>query len=226
MKKYIIIIGITICAYLANAQRVVEKQIEVKSTCSLTLDLDFADSIIIKQSNDNSIRVKVMVNINDNLNNDKYELITSEGGQSLRMSAKIHDMESIRVPCRNHHGASYNFDNGKCLSMNIKYEIEIPTITYIKLETISGDVIINKSNCPMSIESISGFIDLSIPYSANSEIKIQTVTGGVYTNHEYDNSSDRCRSNPGGTDANFRLGNGENRIRLSTVSGDIFVRKI
>lgn len=226
MKSYIIGISALLMTFSIYAQRVVEKQINIKSTASLSLDLQFADTIHIKQSKDNTVRIKATVNINDNLHNDKYELTTDESDQIVKISAKIHDMKSLRVPCKNKRGTSYDYDDGKCLTMDINYEVEVPSLASIKVETISGDLIIDKGTSPMLLKSISGFIDLSIPLTANSDIRIETVTGGVYTNHELKKDKDDCDSHPGGTDASIRLGSGGNRIKLSTVSGDIYVRKI
>jgi len=226
MKKYIIGIIIPLLAFTVNAQRVIEKQITVKPTTSIDLKLDFADSIQIKQSKDNSVKIKVTVNINDNLHNDKYELITNEGIEILRVSAKIHDMKSLRIPCKNHIGSNYDYHDGECLTMDISYVIEVPSIANLKIETISGDIIIENAQSSMTINSISGFIDICISTKANSDLRIETVTGGVYTDHEFNKVKDECESNPGGTDASFSIGSGGNRIKLETVSGDIFIRKI
>jgi len=226
MKKNIIAIITLLTTFNLSAQRVVEKQIAIKPTTSLELKLDFADTIRIKQSKDNSMRIKAIVKINDNQHNDKYELIADEGSHSLKISAKVHDMESIRIPCKNHQGSSYSYDNGKCLTMDISYEIEVPVLAEIKVETISGDIIIDNGTCPLSIKSISGFIDLTIPAILNSDISISTITGGVYSNHDISKEKNDFRSNPAGTKANIRLNSGGSKIKLNTISGDIFLRKI
>lgn len=226
MKKYIIGIGIVLSVYIVNAQKIIEKQITVKPTLNINLKFDFADTIKIKQSTDNMIRIKVIVNINDNLHNAKYELITDEGSDLLKVSAKIHDMKSIRVPCKNRNGSNYDYHNGECLTMDISYVIEVPTIANLKIETISGDIIIDNALSSMDINSISGFIDMGISTKANSELKIGTVTGGVYTNHEFNKGNDHFDASPGGTDARFKIGTGEKSIKLTTVSGDIYLRKI
>jgi hypothetical protein len=226
MKKYIIGVVTLLVTFNLNAQRVVEKQLTVTPTTNLELNLDFADTIHIVQSKDNSIRIKAIVNINNNLHNDKYELIADEGGQTLRISAKVHDMKSIRIPCENHKGSSYEYHDGECLTMDINYEIEVPVLADIKVETISGDIIINLRTCPMTLKSISGFVDLSIPTTSNSDISISTITGGVYSNHDISKEKNSCDSNPAGTRVNFRLNSGGSRIKLNTISGDIFLREI
>jgi len=225
MKKINLIVLLIITAVSVNAQRIVEKQVSAKSTTDLDLNLEFADSIRIKQSMDNSVHIKATVNINDNQNNDKYELITNENGDNITIKAKIHDMNSIRIPCNNRKGNSYNYD-GKCLTMDIYYEIEVPSIANLKIKTISGDIIIEKGIYPMYLESISGFIDLYVPSKADADISVNTVTGGVYSNIDINKSNSNLDSSPGGTDGTIRLNNGGNRIKLHTVSGDIYIRKI
>jgi len=227
MKNTIAIIAFLASIYSLNAQRIVEKQIQVNSSTSINLNLEFADSILIKQSKDNTLRIKAIVSVNDNQNNDKYELITTENTDLVKVKAKINDMESIRIPCKsNYRGSSYHSYHGKCLTMEIFYEIEVPNIAKLNIETINGDITINNTKSPMFAKSISGFIDLKIPTKSDINIHIETVTGGVYTNHEFNKDSDRCDTNPGSTDASFKLGNGGSKIKLVTVSGDIFVRKM
>lgn len=226
MKNYLIGIVLLLTTLNLSAQRKVEKQIIVNPKTILNLKLEFADTIKIVQSTDNTVRVIASVNINDNLNNDNYELIANQSDGLLKISAKIHDMKSIRVPCTNKKGSNYNYYNGKCLTMDISYVIEVPNIAKIEIETISGNIIIGNTISNLSLNSISGFIDIGISNQANSNLKIETVTGGVYSNYEFGKTNNLIDSNPGGTSANFKIGNGENSMRLTTVSGDIFIRKI
>ena len=106
MKNYLMGILSLLATVNIYAQRVVEKQLAINPDTRLNLKLEFADTIKIVQSNDNKLRIKATVNINDNLHNDKYELITNESSQSVSVSAKIHDMKSLRVPCKNRRGST------------------------------------------------------------------------------------------------------------------------
>lgn len=226
MKNYLLGIILLLTTANLSAQKNVEKQITVDPSTILNLKLEFADTIKIIQSKDNSVRIIASVNINDNLNNDKYELITNQSNGLLSISAKIHDMKSLRVPCKNRKGSNYNYYDGECITMDINYVIEVPNIAKLKIETISGNIIIGNTLSTMLISSISGFIDLGISNKSNSHLKIESVTGGVYSNYEFNKMNDRIDSSPGGTSASFKIGNGEKSIELTTISGDIFIRKI
>jgi len=226
MKKIQLFILLIICTINANAQRIIEEQYVVKPTSSLDLNLEFADSIRIKQSSDNSVHIKAIVSINENQNNDKYELISNEENDGLRVKAKIHDINSIKIPCKNHKGSSYDYNDGKCLTIDIYYEIAVPTVANLKVKTISGNIIVDKGFYPMNIESISGYIDLSVPSKFNADVNLSTITGGIYTNLEFNKNSSDIESNPGGTNGTIKINAGGNKVKLQTISGDIFIRKI
>lgn len=225
MKKFLIITAILVSFCKLYGQRVVDKQVEIKQNATIDLKLEFADSILIKPSSDSNFKIKAVVCINDNQHNDNYELNISEGSENIKVKAKIRDMESIQVPCKKHKGSYYGNSNGKCLTMDIRYEIEIPINANVRVETISGNITVQNAKNPMIIKSISGFIDINISPKFDSNIKIETVTGGVYSNFEINKDSGYCHSNPGGTDATLRIGKGGSAIKLETISGDIFIRK-
>ena len=115
-------------AFTVNGQRVVEKEITVKPASSIDLKLEFADTIQVKQSKDNTLRIKAIVSINDNQHNDKYEIIVRDDGDLLKVKANINDMKSIQVPCKNHKGSNYESHGGGCVNIDIYYVIEVPTI--------------------------------------------------------------------------------------------------
>lgn len=226
MRKIFIITAILISFCKLYGQRVIDKQVDVKPNAAIDLKLEFADSILVKPSTDNNFRIKAVVSINDNQHNDNYELNISESSETIKVKAKIRDMESIRIPCKNRKGTYYGNSNGKCLTMDIRYEIELPSNTSVKLETISGDITILNAKNPMILKSISGYIDVNISSKFDSDIQIGTVTGGVYSNIEINKDNGYCHSSPGGTDATIRIGKGGSTIKLETISGDIFIRKI
>jgi hypothetical protein len=205
------------------AQLVVEKSIEVKPNTKLDLKLDFADSIRLTPAKGNTLRLKAVVNINDNKDNDRYELVASSNGDLATVKANISGMESIGRTSKN---GKRRYHHGDCFTMDIYYEIEVPQVAEIELFSISGDIQVSELKCPASIETVSGYIDVSIPAKFGAEVAVNTITGGVYTNFDINPKTDECKSGPATTKAQFLLNNGGNRIRLRTVSSDIYLRKI
>lgn len=205
------------------AQLVVERSLEVKPSTKLNLKLDFADSIRLTPIKGNTLRVKAVVNINNNQDNDKYELAASSNGDFTTVKATISAMESIGRTSKN---GMRRYNHGDCITMDIYYEIEIPQVADIELFSISGDILVDELMCPASIETVSGFIDVSIPAKFGAEVSVNTVTGGVYTNFDIIPKTDEYKSGPAATKAQFLLNNGGSRIRLRTVSSDIYLRKL
>ena len=77
----------------------------------------------------------------------------------------------------------------------------------------------------MNINSVSGFIDYSIPKSLNAKIDLSTITGDVYSNVSF-NDKDSNEISWVGTNRKLSLNGGMNDIKLKTVSGDIYLRKM
>lgn len=114
--------------------------------------------------------------------------------------------------------------NGKsrCICFEVNYEITVPAGTDLSIETISSNIEIRGHTGALTVKSISGFVDIDLPATANASLDIQSVTGEIYTDHNLqldENSTEYDKS------IAVALGKGGERIALETVSGDIFFRK-
>lgn len=120
-------------------------------------------------------------------------------------------------------------------------EIEIKSKTGdIALENITGPVIasstsgdveitfssISNAN-PTSISLVSGYIDVTMPASAEAELFLSSISGEIYTNLDLNLSSDKddMRRLGGGRNIESTLNGGGVEVELKTVSGDIYLRK-
>ncbi len=90
------------------------------------------------------------------------------------------------------------------------------------LEVVFSDL--NQST-PSSITSTSGDIDVTIPESTAGTFKMATVSGGVYTDLDFDLGEDANKRRVMGQSATGKLNGGGIEVSLKTVSGDIYVRK-
>ncbi len=99
----------------------------------------------------------------------------------------------------------------------------------IVAHTLSADleVIFSSLNqaSPSSITSTSGDIDVSIPSSTEGVFKMATVSGGVYTDLDFDLGEDADKRRLVGQSATGTLNGGGVQVSLKTISGDIYVRK-
>jgi hypothetical protein len=96
--------------------------------------------------------------------------------------------------------------------------------------TMSGDIGVIfaavAQSSPTSISSVSGDIDITLPESAKGTFTMNTISGEVYTDLDFDmDRNSGLKRFGGGMSANATLNGGGVNITLRSVSGDIFIRK-
>nr|WP_321358705.1 DUF4097 family beta strand repeat-containing protein [uncultured Draconibacterium sp.] len=216
MKKLVLITVILLgSAAVGFSQKVVDKKIETKSK-KTDLKLDFADNIKIEAWDKDYVEFHASVNIDDNQYNDFYELSVNESSGKAEIVEKI-DFEGIEEKMGKKEHCNFN--------MNIQYSVKVPKDLDFSVNTISGKVELIACEGKMNINSVSGFIDYSIPKSLKAKFDLSTVTGDVYSNVSFE-GLDPDKISWVGTNRKLSLNGGDNNIKLKTVSGDIYLRKL
>jgi DUF4097 and DUF4098 domain-containing protein YvlB len=215
MKKYILIVAVILSTVASGySQKTINKRIEVDGQ-ETEMKLSFADDIILEAWNNNYIEIQVAVDIDNNKYNDYYSLDVDADNTKIEILEEVNFEEIKKLNGNKKH---YNFNT------TINYTLKVPRELKIKLETISGEIELIGCLGEMSINSISGFIDYSIPQSHNVNIELSTVTGDVYSNVTFDKkASDKISWV--GTNQELSLNGGNTEVDLKTVSGDIYLRK-
>jgi len=197
----------------AGAQKIIEKHMDFSNKDLISLNIQIADSIRIFTWNKSDVYVKTSIDINDNKDNDDYQIAFNEDGRTVAVLAKFKDSESKRR----------NFNNDcSCFKSHIYCDVYIPENANISVESINGNITIAGRTASIRAKTISGFIDLSIDPARKADLKLNTITGTVYTNLvvNADKSSRRA-----GTNISDLFNGGGKPISLETISGDIFLRK-
>jgi lia operon protein LiaG len=128
-------------------------------------------------------------------------------------------------------------NNNDVFVSKMKSEIEIQTCQSIKLEqvsgplvlsTISGDIDITfgtiNSQKPFAINSVSGEIDITMPSKLAADIEMNSVTGNMYSDFDF-NNSDKNVKQVGGNNLEYKMNGGGVKFSIVTVSGNIYLRK-
>lgn len=199
----------------AQSQMVITKTIDTTGK-NAELKFDFADDIRIEAWTKNTIELEVTVDLEDNQYNDYYNLEVNEKGDKVSVVEKV-DFEGIKQKIGK--SKMCNFQT------TINYKLKVPGNLAFELKTISGEIELIGALGEMKINSVSGFIDYSIPASHKAHIDLSTVTGEVYSNVKFDNKPSNEIS-PVGTKQELSLNSGTLSVELKTVSGDIFLRKL
>ncbi|GGA86717.1 hypothetical protein [Puia dinghuensis] len=220
MKTSILITLLTLALLPTQAQKIIEKHIPFSPNNFVAMNFQISDSIRIITWKKNEVYVKSSINVNDNQNNDDYNMVFDETGNTINVSGKLETKKLQR------HGK----DSGNCCccycnyNSTIIHEVYIPENAGFSVETINGNIVITGNTAEIKARSISGFIDLSIAPDRKAEVKMHTISGTMYSNIELTSTSRRVRQVGGGS-VRADLNGGGKPIDLETISGNIFFRK-
>lgn len=195
----------------AKAQKKVTFEAQTSQISALSLNFEFADTVRFLYWNQDKIKVEATVNIDSNRYNDKFGFESQQRGKSLSVKSKIKDFKEIASKKNN-------------FRMQQEFRVWLPKNKTINFESICANVEMKDFSGNWAIKTISGFIDITLPASGNFDIDMSTISGGIYSDLEI--LSDNNRKSLVGQKVQGKLnGGGDARLRLETISGNIYLRK-
>ncbi len=209
MKRIQYILFLSLLAASLNAQVKIDKHLDFSGKNRIMLDIQISDSIRVLTWTKNEVYVTASININDNKDNDAYSTSFREDGTTVEIDARFKD-DYFQDRKNNH------------VESEINWVVYMPERADLTIETINADITITGKTGPLSIKSISGFIDVTVPENRNASLDLLTISGTMYTNHLL-TSLDSRSGIPSRIKNN--LNSGGEKIKLETISGDIFFRK-
>lgn len=211
-------------------QRIVEKVLSAGSNDHVKLNLQFGEHITIKGWDKNEVSFRAVVEINSGKLNDAFVANYVEDNQGVRIETdfdqdKLEDGRASDCPDRKYSSYSWN-DGNQFVCSNITFEVHVPRKSDLELETISADIELFDLEGPIEAQSISGYVDLSWPEINGADISMETVSGEAYSNLDNLSFKNRQEELPlVGYELRGVIGSGGPRIRLESVSGDVYLRK-
>jgi hypothetical protein len=242
MKRIIFFIGLLLTFSNLTAQKNVTETKNSSGIDDVFVHLKFANNIVIKQWNKNEISVQATVNIDDNEHNDYFTFKADKIGSTYSVKSDYGDyFKKFRS-----YSYSYNSNekNEDCNCRNehsniVNYVIYVPKKMSLKVKSISGSVLADSYSGTLDLDLISGNIDIK-KHSQNMRLKTisgdidlfvsdatldaRTLSGGIYSDLDIDFSKNKKRNN-GHQKIRTKIKNGSASLELSTISGDIFLRK-
>ena len=152
--------------------------------------------------------------------------ITHQGEYKIKVPENL----SIKVTSGCDRSSSVTIENMKNeVEVNVCHSIKVKNSTGpLVLSNIAGDidVVFNEVNKdkPISIASVSGEIDVTLPAKTPVDLEMKTVTGSIYSDFEFAADSKQMKR-VGGSPVNTSLNGGGLDLKLTTVSGNIYLRK-
>lgn len=231
----------------ARGQKKVEFKEALPTSRIVKLDLEYATTINIKIYDGADVKLSASASINEDANNDKYELEAKNEANLLLFRSNIRDMKKISKKKVNlslddedgrywgqriywDDDRNINIISGNYLIMDINYEISIPSQTSLIIETITGEIELTSLPKELEIKSVTGDIDLSVNTGDSHSFKVKTVTGDVFTNLKlnYKEKDGNGLKRIGGgftTKLEADLNQGGSPIVLESTTGNIYLRK-
>ena len=246
MKKVFLFIGLLLTFNNLTAQKKVVEKISSSNIEDVFVHVKFANDIVVKNWDRNEISVEAEVNINDNEENDYFSFKTDKIGSTFTVKSDYGTFfKEHRNTNRNSEGKVIHGDCNSvkyCTCHNkvlVNYVIYVPRKMELKVKSISGDVAateyegvlnldlisgnitVKKHSKEMNLKTISGDIDVFI---SDATFEAKTLTGGIYSDLDIDFEKARKREYGSRIVGTIKKGNAS--LRLNTISGDIFLRKI
>ena len=239
MKRILFFIGLLLTLSNLSAQKKVTETASGSGVDEVSVNLKFANKIVIKNWNKNMISVEATVNIDDNEHNDYFSFEADKIGSTYTIKSDYgdyfkkfrsyqrhsHDDEIDGKDCRNNYSNIVNY----VIYVPNKMDLKVKSISgsvqadtfgaYLDLDLISGDIDIKKHSKNMRLKTISGDIDL---YIKDATLEANTLSGNIYSDLEIEAND---RKGHHGSRITATIKNGTASLKLSTISGDIFLRK-
>ncbi|WP_291859560.1 DUF4097 family beta strand repeat-containing protein [Marinilabilia sp.] len=203
MRKILFIFLIIIPSIASKGQLVINKNLEWSDGKEVQIDLAILDSAKIETWNENYIALEIFVDINNNKNNDWYHLETNDSRNLILVKS--------------------SFAKKKNFNADIFANIKLPKNCPLTFETIHGNIQLTGHEAPFSINTISGFIDITLNAEESFNFHIESIAGKVYTDLPLE--QEKTDTPLVGTDMEASINGGKKAVNLKTISGNIYIRK-
>jgi lia operon protein LiaG len=120
---------------------------------------------------------------------------------------------------------------------NMKNEIDIESCHDIKLDGVTGPLVLStisgniditfgtiNTTKSMSVGSVSGDIDITLPLKTATDLQLGVVSGAIYSDFDFSESQKNLKK-VGGNETHYALNGGGFKFSIESVSGNIYLRK-
>lgn len=126
---------------------------------------------------------------------------------------------------------------GETTIQNFKNEIDFDGCHEVSLKNVTGPLVVStisggvtvvfsdiSKDRPISIAAISGEVDVTLPAKAAVNLEMSTMSGGMYSDFDFPADNKDMRK-VGGGEVRAQLNGGGTDLKVSSISGNIYLRK-
>lgn len=216
MKNNILLLLLCAAIIPATAQKIVEKHIPLTQKKLIAMNFQISDSIRIITWDKNEVYVKSSINVNDNKDNDDYRMTFGESADDIDIAGKLETEKG-----KGH----WNNDCNCSCRTEIYHDVYVPEGADISVETINGNIVLSGNIAGIRAHTISGYIDLAVAPQRKADLKLNTISGTMYSNFDFPAEKGSLHKVGGHSIITQLNGGGGTPIDLETISGNIFLRK-
>jgi hypothetical protein len=211
MKKYRILYALLLIVpgITGKSQKIINKTIDWEPGQNVEINIGIIDSIKIVAWDQDKVQASLSVNIDNNKHNDWYDLITETSNNSVKLEGSFSKNKTLK--------------NLNVVNAEINGTIYIPKECYLSVETINGNVEVKGHQGSLNVNTISGFIDVSLSSKRSASLTINSISGKVFT--DLDLTNEKQTNSFIGTNIKAKINNGQTPINLKTISGNIYLRE-
>lgn len=253
MKRVLALLAVVcLCATIAPAQKF-SKAFSGGGTKRVVIEADKADlkimgtsgnEVTIEADGDFELpeRAKGLKPLYRNASDNTglgLEVTESNGTMTIRKAIGKDAEYTIRIPAdaalkieeESWEGSEFEIADlkGEIEVKSLGSDINIKNVTGpVTANTTSGDITIVFSSVsqssPTTISNISGFIDVTMPANSKANLRMETISGDLYTDFDLD-MKDKGVPRVGSSKVNTTLNGGGVEITLKAISDDVYLRK-
>ena len=226
---------------LTAAQTAINKSFPTDKIQKLSLKFDYPQLIKISTWDKSEVQILGTVNINENENNNAFQIKESKDGNSLVIEGKMSEMKNIphRITvqkgsqklifksreeyqkyCKENNVTFSSMTDG--VDIDIQLEIKVPKSLATQIESQYGLVEVKDFGGTINVNAIYGGIDATILDRNVGKLSAETHFGQIYSN--LDAKFTGKDSNDFRTLVTTTFGNGPQYI-LESKYGNIYLRK-
>ncbi|MNK27415.1 hypothetical protein D3C87_457710 [compost metagenome] len=237
----LIIFVMTFVFGVITAQTQIKKSFPATKNQNISLKFDYPQLIKISTWDKDEVQISGTVNINDDENNDAFQIKESKEGNALVIEGNISGIDKIPHRITVHKGneklifktkedyqqyckinnTTFNtMSNG--VDINIELEIKVPKSLKTQIEAKYGLVEVKNFGGEISVNATYGGIDATILEKNTGKLSAETYYGQIYSNLETKFAGKD--SDDFHTLVTTTLGNGP-QYSLESKYGNIYLRK-
>lgn len=214
----------------AFAQKIIEKQFAFSSNQTINLNFKYADTIQVHYWDKAEVSVRIEAVINQGKLNDLLVVETVSNDKEISLTTdfdKARFIQGREEDCpgpRSH--LSYTGNGQKYYACGtISYQVYLPRQAKLKIETVTGNIIIRGAEATVFAKAVVGFVDFSWLETQGANMAIKTIRGEVYTDLDIDFKTKVKRDPNTGYTLEGTLNGGGPEVYLESTISNLFIRK-